>query len=71
MNNIKSFTFLRSFAEAMQEMTDKEKKEFLLAIIKYVFYDISPIFKGKMKIAWILVEPILTKSKNKSNTNQN
>ncbi|MCM1052492.1 MAG: DUF6291 domain-containing protein [Ruminococcus sp.] len=71
MNNIKSFTFLKSYAEAMQELTEKEQKEFLLAIVKYVFYDIVPEFKGKMKLAWILVEPILTKSKNKSNTNQN
>lgn len=71
MNEIQSFTFLRSYAVAMQELTEKEQKEFLLAIIRYVFYDIKPEFKGKMKLAWILVEPILTKSKNKSNRNQN
>lgn len=71
MNEIKSFTFLRSYAEAMEELNNKEKKDFLLAIVEYVFYDKSPGFKGKMKLAWILVEPILTKSKNKSNRNQN
>lgn len=71
MNKIKSFTFLKSFAVAMEEMTDKEKKEFLLAIVNYVFYDKEPNFKGKMKLAWILVEPILTKSKNKSNISEN
>lgn len=71
MNEIKSFTFLRSYAEAMEELNNKEKKDFLLAIVEYVFYDKSPSFKGKMKLAWILVEPILTKSKNKSNRNQN
>ena len=71
MNNIKSFTFLKSYAEAMEELTEKEQKEFLLAIVRYVFYDKIPNFKGKMKLAWILVEPILTKSKNKSNSNQN
>lgn len=71
MNNIKSFTFLKSYAVAMEELSEKEQKEFLLAMIKYVFYDINPNFKGKMKLAWILVEPILTKSKNKSNANQN
>ena len=70
MNNIKSFTFLKSYAEAMEELTEKEQKEFLLAIIRYVFYDEIPNFKGKMKLAWVLVEPILTKSKNKSNSNQ-
>lgn len=71
MNEIKSFTFLRSYAEAMEELNNKEKKDFLLAIVEYVFYDKSPSFKGKMKLAWILVEPILTKSKNKSSRNQN
>lgn len=70
MNNIKSFTFLKSYAEAMEELSEKEQKEFLLSIVKYVFYDIKPSFKGKMKLAWILVEPILTKSKNKSNSTQ-
>lgn len=71
MNEIKSFTFLKSYAEAMEELNNKEKKDFLLAIVEYVFYDKSPSFKGKMKLAWILVEPILTKSKNKSTQNQN
>ena len=71
MNKIKSFTFLRSYAEAMEELNNKEKKDFLLAIVEYAFYDKSPSFKGKMKLAWILVEPILRKSKNKSNRNQN
>lgn len=71
MNEIKSFTFLKSYAEAMEELNNKEKKDFLLAIVEYVFYDKSPSFKGKMKLAWILVEPILTKSKNKSTRNQN
>lgn len=70
MNNIKSFSFLRSYAVAMEELSEKEKKDFLLAIVDYVFYDKIPDFKGKMKLAWILVEPILTKSKNKSNANQ-
>ena len=70
MNEIQSFSFLRSYAIAMEELNVKEKKEFLLAIVDYVFYDKVPCFKGKLKIAWILVEPILTKSKNKSNRNQ-
>ena len=71
MNNIKSFTFFKSYAEAMEELTEKEQKEFLLAIVKYVFYDKTPEFKGKMKLAWVLVEQTLKKSKKKSNPNQN
>ena len=49
----------------------KEQKEFAWWIYRYVFFDEKPNFKGKSKLAWILVEPILTKSKNKSNLNQN
>lgn len=70
MNEIQSFSFLRSYAIAMEELNEREKKEFLLAIVDYVFYDKVPSFKGKLKLVWILVEPILTKSKNKSNRNQ-
>lgn len=70
MNNIKSYSFLRSYMEAMEEMTEKEQKEFSWRINRFVFYDEIPEFKGKLKIAWILVEPILTKSKNKSNSSQ-
>lgn len=69
MNNIQSFKFMKSFAVAMEELNDKQKKDFLLAIVQYVFYDEVPIFRGKLKLAWILVEPILTKSKNNSHTN--
>lgn len=71
MNSIKSFSFLRSYVEAMEEMNEKEQKEFSWAIIQFVYYDKAPEFKGKLKIAWILIEPILIKSKNKSNPNQN
>lgn len=69
MNNIKSFTFLKSYALAMEELSEREQKEFAYRIVRFVFYDETPEFKGKMKLAWILVEPILIKSKNKSNTN--
>lgn len=71
MNNIKNFSFMRSFVEAMEEFNEKKQKDFVLAIVRYVYYDEKPDFKGDLKIAWILVEPILTKSKNKSHANQN
>ena len=71
MNKIKGFTFHRSYAEAMEELNVKEQKEFAWWIYRYVFFDEKPNLKGKSKLAWILVEPILTKSKNKSNLNQN
>ena len=70
MNNVKSFSFMRSFAVAMEEFSDKQKKDFLLAMIDYVFYDKVPVFKGEQKLAWILVEPILTTSKHKSHVKE-
>ena len=70
MNNVQSFSFMRSFAEAMEELDIKEQKEFSWSIYRFVFFDETPNFKGKMRLAWILVEPILIKSKNKSIRNQ-
>ena len=71
MNDIKGFTFLRSFVVAMEELNKKQQMELSYAIVRYVYFDEIPNFKGNMKLAWILIEPILTKSKNKSHTNQN
>lgn len=70
MNKIKSFSFYRSFAEALEELPPKEQKEISWWMYRYVFFDETPDFKGKMKLVWILIEPILVKSKNKSNTKQ-
>lgn len=73
MNEIKSFTFFRSYAEVLEEMTEKERKEFAVAIIDFVFKDKKPNFKSgsKLKAVWFAIEPHLIKSKNKSSRNQN
>lgn len=78
MNKIESFTFFRSYHEALSELCDRDKKALLIAITNYVFDDITPEFKGVKKSIWSLIEPHLKVSKikansakKKSNQNQN
>lgn len=78
MNKIKSFTFFRSYHEALSELCDRDKKALLVAITNYIFDDITPEFKGTKKCVWALIEPTLRVSKakadnarKKSNENQN
>ena len=78
MNKIESFTFFRSYHEALSELCDRDKKALLVAITNYVFDDITPEFKGVKKSIWSLIEPHLKVSKikansakKKSNQNQN
>ena len=67
MNKIKTFTFFRSYYEALNELSDKDKKALLVAIVDYIFADITPEFKGTKKSVWTLIEPTLSISKSKSN----
>lgn len=67
MNKIKTFTFFRSYYEALNELSDKDKKALLVAIVDYIFADITPEFKGTKKSVWTLIEPTLNISKSKSN----
>lgn len=78
MNKIESFTFFRSYHEALSELCDRDKKALLVAITNYIFDDITPEFKGVKKSIWSLIEPHLKVSKikansakKKSNQNQN
>ncbi len=78
MNKIESFSFFRSYHEALKELCDRDKKALLVAIVNYVFDDITPDFKGNRKCVWALIEPTLKVSKSKasnarkkSNENQN
>lgn len=78
MNKIESFSFFRSYHEALKELCDRDKKALLVAIVNYVFDDITPDFKGNRKCVWALIEPHLKASKikansakKKSNQNQN
>ena len=68
MNKIESFTFFRSYHEALSELCDRDKKALLVAITNYVFDDITPEFKRVKKSIWSLIEPHLKVSKIKANS---
>lgn len=69
MNNIKGFTFYKSYYESLKDLKEKDKKDLLNAMLDYVFEDKIPKFSGIKKIVWTLIQPNLNSSKNHSNTN--
>lgn len=71
MSKVKGFSFYRSYYDVLEELDKNDQKEFVFAIINYVFNDEEPNFKSKdiKKAIWVLVKPNLDKSKNKSNEN--
>lgn len=69
MNNIKGFTFYKSYYESLKDLKEKDKKDILNAMLDYVFEDKIPKFSGIKKIVWTLIQPNLNSSKNHSNTN--
>ena len=82
MKNTQSFTFFDGYFEAISELNEKEKKDFLLSMVEYVFEGKEPSFKGVKNALWVLIKPSLdvsiarskakqNKIKSKSNQNQN
>lgn len=66
MQNIDRFTFFSSYHEATKELSDRDRKLILVAIIDYVFENKTPEFKGAKKSIWSLIVPHLEVSKSKS-----
>ncbi len=66
MNTITGFTFFRNYHEALKELPKRDKAEVLNGMIEFVFEDKEPNFTGIKQMAWLLIKPSLTKSKNKS-----
>lgn len=71
MNDIKGFTFFKSFVEALEKLKyEDSKKEVVLAIVYYVYYNKEPCWsnkeRDKKELIWTLIEPTLTSSKNRS-----
>ena len=66
MADIKAFSFYKSYHSALKDLPIEDRKEMLIAIDDFVFEDEIPKLKGTNKIIWTLIEPSLTKSKNKS-----
>lgn len=69
MANIKAFSFYKSYYDALNEVSEDDKKEIIFAMINYVFEDKKPKFSGIKKLIWTLIEPNLNTSKNRSNVN--
>lgn len=69
----KKFNFMKSFYEAVETLPKKDRQKMYEAIIKYSFEDdYVPEFKGGLKTAWILIQPILDASfKQYKNGSQN
>lgn len=71
MENVRSFTFFDGYFEAIKDLSDKDKKDILLAITEYVFEEKEPDFKGVKKSLWALIKPSLDISKVRSKAKQN
>lgn len=69
MANIKAFSFYKSYYDCLEDLEKDDKYEIIEAILKYVFEDKKPKFKGIKKTIWTLIEPNLNTSKNRSNEN--
>lgn len=69
----KKFNFMKSFYEAVETLPKKDRQKMYEAIIKYSFEDdYVPEFKGGLRTAWILIQPILdTSFKQYKNGSQN
>ena len=67
MNDIKGFTFYKSYYESLKNLKEKDKKDVINAILEYIFEDKMPNFTGIKKAIWALILPNLNTSKNRSN----
>lgn len=69
MSEIKKFSFFKSYYDCVKNLKKNDRNEIINAILEYVFDDKTPIFSGIKKTIWILIEPTLKTSKNRSNSN--
>lgn len=53
---LKWFLFYRSFADAMNGLSDASRLRLYDAMVNYAFYGISPQFKGFENNLWILIK---------------
>ena len=64
--NIDRFTFFQSYYESIKELSKRDKKELALAILEFIFDGKAPEFKGIKRTVWLLLEPHLQVSLNRS-----
>lgn len=68
-NEIKGFTFYKSYYESLKNLKEKDKKDIINAMLEYIFEDKNPNFCGIKLTIWTLIEPNLNTSKKRSNEN--
>lgn len=71
MNEIKSFSFFDSYYEAVDSLTENDKKIMLVAIVDYVFKNKEPQLNGTLKALWTFIKLSLDTSKKRSKLGQN
>lgn len=59
----RAFTFLRSYYEAAKMLPDKHRLSLYDAILGYGFDDAAPKLTDLARTYWILIEPVMSKSK--------
>jgi hypothetical protein len=67
MNDIKGYTFFKSYYECLRGINEEEAKELCWEINKYIFENIEHNFDGVKRSICILIKPTLDKSKVNSN----
>lgn len=60
------FMFFRSYYESLKELSPEELKQVLTAICEKAFYDIDIELTGYQKAIYLLIEPVLLRSIEKS-----
>ena len=66
MANRNGFTFYRSYFEAAQELSDKQRLVLYDALMQYALNDTEPELSGIPKAMFILIKPTMDTSKAKS-----
>lgn len=66
---VKAFSFYKSYYDCLKDFDKNTQNEIIQAMLKYIFEDKKPKFKGIKKTIWTLIEPNLNTSKNRSNSN--
>ena len=66
MANRNGFTFYRSYFEAAQELSDKQRLALYDALMQYALNDTEPELSGIPKAMFILIKPTMDTSKAKS-----
>ncbi|MDR2044875.1 MAG: DUF6291 domain-containing protein [Clostridium sp.] len=68
---LKSFSFFRSYYEAGRELEDKERLAFYDAIIKHCFDGLEPSVNGTVKAMFLLCKPNISRRISRAKAGEN